>query len=188
MEAVSPVMQVRGNWEHEIDTYWAAMRAVFHMPERADSCGSHVHVSKGTSRRFTLPQLKTIAYGIVLYEPLVAKLLMPCRVGNPYCKPNGQEARLLRQNNTPAARARLIGGAANATALRDIMQDSRYVLWNFSNIVPDKSGTIEFRGGRGLRGEVRTKRWIAFAVAFIHAVLTMVRLPWYGQTYGLIWN
>ncbi len=175
MEAVSPVMRVRGNWEHEIDTYWAAMRAVFHMPEREDSCGSHVHVSKGPNHRFTLAQLKTIAYGIVLYEPLVMGLLMPNRVDNRFCKPNGQHADRLRQNTSHTARAQLIAGAANEAGLRDIMQNNdRYVLWNFSNTVPDKSGTIEFRGGRGLRGEVRTKRWITFAVALIHALLTMV--------------
>lgn len=54
------------------------------------------------------------------------------------------------------------------------MQGNRYVLWNFDNVAQDKSGTIEFRGGRFLRGEVRTKRWMAFTVAFIHAMLQLV--------------
>ncbi|KAK4151970.1 putative amidoligase [Chaetomidium leptoderma] len=188
MEAVSPVMQVRGGWEHEIDTYWAAMRAVFHMPQRDDSCGSHVHISKGLNQRFSLAQLKIIAYGVVFYEPLIKGLLMPCRVGNRFCEPNGQQARLLCQNNTHAARAQLIAGATSEAALRDIMQDNKYVLWNFSNIVPGETGTIEFRGGRGLRGEVRTKRWITFAVAFLHALLTMDDIASPGATGLQAWT
>lgn len=53
------------------------------------------------------------------------------------------------------------------------MQGSnRLITWNFLNTVQGhegnfKSGTVEFRGGRHLRGKIRTKRWIAFAVAFI---------------------
>ncbi len=175
MEAVSPVLTSGANWSHEIDTFWAAMRAVFHMPERSTACGSHIHVSKGQNKTFTLSQLKTIAYGIAVYEPLVIKLLMSCRTVNPYCKRNTQASTLLRQcGGSRHAIAQLIASVASAESLRNTMQDDRYVLWNFSNIVPGKSGTIEFRGGRFLRGEVRTKRWIAFTVAFIHALLSMV--------------
>ena len=54
------------------------------------------------------------------------------------------------------------------------MQDSRYVLWNFENILPGKSAMIEFWGGRCFRGGVRTKRWIAFTVTFILAILSIV--------------
>lgn len=103
-------------------------------------------------------------------------LFMANRVGNTYCKPNTVNSSQLRpvvSNNT--AIANLIKGAANKTSLKKIIQDNRYVLWNFENILPRKSGTIERRGGRCLRGEVRTKRWIAFTIPFIHAVLSMVR-------------
>ncbi|KAK3897045.1 putative amidoligase [Staphylotrichum tortipilum] len=188
LEAVSPVMRVRGPWEHEIDTYWAALRAVFHMPDRDDSCGSHVHISRGLHQHFTLRELKTIAYGVLLYEPLVTQLLLRSRRGNRFCRPNGQEARGLRVCQGLVARAGLIGGVVSAEGLRDVMQDSRYVLWNFGNAVPGRSGTIEFRGGRGLRGEVRTKRWIAFAVAFIHAVLSMNDLASPGSTRLSEWS
>ena len=44
----------------------------------------------------------------------------------------------------------------------------RRVLWNFEHVVPGSTGTIEFRGGRGLRGPVRTKWWIAFVIAFVN--------------------
>ncbi|KAI0420541.1 putative amidoligase enzyme-domain-containing protein [Xylaria grammica] len=174
MEAVSPVLSCRLNWEDEIDLFWAAMRAVFHMPERSPRCGSHIHMSRGLGKMFTLSQLKSIAYGIVIYEPLVVSLLMSNRVNNKYCKLNTVDSSRLRHcGSNSRAVARLIKSATDTEMLRDIMQDSRYVLWNFGNIVPGRSGTIEFRGGRCLRGEVRTKRWIAFTLAIVHAFLSM---------------
>ncbi|KAK3934717.1 hypothetical protein QBC46DRAFT_399148 [Diplogelasinospora grovesii] len=174
MEAVSPILDTGAGWADEIDTFWEAMRAVFHMPQRAGVCGSHVHVSRGRNQRFTLAELKTIAYGIVVYEDLVLELLMAYRQDNAYCKPNSEHSTLLqRAAGNRVAIANMISGAATPEALRDIMQNSRYVLWNFDNVAMNKSGTVEFRGGRFLRGEVRTKRWMAFAVAFIHAMLRM---------------
>ncbi|KAF4957003.1 hypothetical protein FGADI_3415 [Fusarium gaditjirri] len=143
MEAVSPVLSVRANWEHEIDVFWTAMRVVFHMPDRSLLCGSHIHVSKGLNQTFTLLQIKKIAFG------------------------------LMRCNGNYNAVAELIKSAKSTTALKNIMQNDRYVLWNFDNIVPGSSGTIEFRGGRCLRGEIRTKRWIAFTIALIQALLNM---------------
>lgn len=52
-----------------------------------------------------------------------------------------------------------------------IQGDKRYALWNFQNTLEGESGTIEFRGGRHLRGEFRTKRLIAFVVSFISLAL-----------------
>ncbi|KAI1740849.1 putative amidoligase enzyme-domain-containing protein [Xylaria scruposa] len=174
MEAVSPVLGCRQDWEDEIDTFWAAMRAVFHMPKRLPRCGSHIHISMGRGKRFSLSQLKTIAYGIVIYEPLIVSLLMANRVHNEYCKLNSRDSVRLRQCG-PGRRAiaRLIKSATDTTMLKDIMQNDRYVLWNFANTVPGGSGTIEFRGGRCLRGEIRTKRWIAFTISIVHAFLMM---------------
>ncbi|KAI3324707.1 putative amidoligase enzyme-domain-containing protein [Xylariaceae sp. AK1471] len=174
MEAVSPVLGCRQNWESEIDTFWAAMRAVFHMPEQSAKCGSHFHISRGWNNKFTLSQFKTIAYGIVIYEPLIIDLLMKTRTNNEYCRPNTENSPYLREcGSNRVAIAELIESATNAEMLQKFMQKDRYVLWNFGNIVPGRSGTIEFRGGRCLRGEIRTKRWIAFTIAIIHALLSM---------------
>lgn len=52
----------------------------------------------------------------------------------------------------------------------------RYVLWNFDNVLEGRSGSVEFRGGRGLRGPERTKRWVAFVVAFVHFCVGVVSL------------
>ncbi|KAF4341880.1 swim zinc finger domain protein [Fusarium beomiforme] len=174
MEAVSPVMSLRANWEHEIDIFWTAMSAVFHMPDRSLLCGSHIHVSKGLNETFTLPQLKKIAFGVIYYEPLILQLLMRERANNRYCKPNTlNSTQLMACNGNFNAVATLINSARSATALKNMMQNDRYVLWNFDNVVPNGSGTIEFRGGRCLRGKVRTKRWIAFTIALIQALLNM---------------
>lgn len=54
-------------------------------------------------------------------------------------------------------------------------EDSRYVLWNFENVLPGKSGTVEFRDGRAMRGLNRTRWVIAFVVGFIDTLLTVVR-------------
>lgn len=186
MEAVSPVLRCRANWEDEIDTFWASMRAVFHIPERSLKCGSHIHVSRGQGSTFSLPQFKTIAYGIVLYETLILELLMRERSNNRYCRPNTLNSTQLGQCGSDSVRmGRLINLARDTTSLRNIMQNNRYVLWNFDNIVPGRSGTIEFRGGRCLRGEVRTKRWIAFTLALIDAILSMVRYNYKKRCGGL---
>jgi hypothetical protein len=175
MEAVSPVLSLRANWEHEIDVFWTAMRVVFHMPDRSLLCGSHIHVSKGLNQTFSLPQVKKIAFGVVYYENLILQLLMRERANNRYCKQNTLNSTpLMRCNGNYNAIAELIKSAKSTTALKNIMQNDRYVLWNFDNIVPGSSGTIEFRGGRCLRGEIRTKRWIAFTIALIQALLNMV--------------
>ncbi|KAG5744183.1 hypothetical protein H9Q70_013106 [Fusarium xylarioides] len=178
MEAVSSVLSLRANWEHtwehEIDVFWTAMRVVFHMPDRSLLCGSHIHVSKGLNQTFSLPQIKKIAFGVVYYEGLILKLLMRERANNRYCKQNTlNSTQLMRCNGNFNAVAELIKSAKSTTALKNIMQNDRYVLWNFDNIVPGSSGTIEFRGGRCLRGEIRTKRWIAFTIALIQALLNM---------------
>lgn len=175
LEAVSPILTCESYWEDEIETFWTAMRKVFHMPDRSSRCGSHIHVSLGQGRAFSLPQLKTIAFGVVRYEPLILSLLKADRVSNNYCQPNTSNSTPLHQCGSNATRlAHLINGAINATELKNIMQNDRKVLWNFDNVVPGGSGTIEFRGGRGLRGEVRTKRWIACTIALIDFILTMV--------------
>lgn len=147
------------------------------MPERSDLCGSHVHIARSRVERFTLSQLKTIAYSVVVYEPFVTELLLPARRESTYCKPNTRSSDYLyRVRGDPGAVARLIDSAGGEEELRNIMQGSRHVLWNFEGVLPGGSGAIEFRGGRSLRGELRTKRWMAFAVSFIHAMLQQVGL------------
>lgn len=151
------------------------------MPKREQKCGTHIHITPGSSGKWKLTQLKDIAMGIIVYETNVKELLPSWRRNNAYCKRNTSSSGELSSlpSGASAKRRELstrLSRVTNETELCRFMQADRYVLWNFFNIrESSKSGTIEFRGGRGLRGPHRTKRWIAFVVAFIDFVLHEVR-------------
>lgn len=69
--------------------------------------------------------------------------------------------------------------------LKNFMQSDRRVLWNFEHVVPGNrcTGTVEFRGGRGLRGPNRTKWWIAFVLSFVqYCISNNVKDKVAGQT------
>ncbi|KAI0420538.1 putative amidoligase enzyme-domain-containing protein [Xylaria grammica] len=180
LEAVSPILTTAVRWEDEVDTFWRAWDDVFEPPDASSLCGSHIHVSRYPQKMFSLTQLKNIAIGVILFEPLVHELLPECRQDNKYCRRNTQRSAQLRNMGSDYGAqlwevCRYISEEIEDTEeLRDFMQENtgkredRYVLWNFDNILPGESGSIEFRGGHGLRGPSETRKWIAFVVAFIH--------------------
>ena len=124
-------------------------------------------------------ELKAIAWAVASQENLVLKILPQERIDNEYCRPNSVRSEdlsldIFHGSDGPANEAldfvaRRIMKFESGEELCQYMQaGQRRVLWNFSNTVGEgKNRTIEFRGGRHLRGRVRTKRWIAFAVSFI---------------------
>jgi hypothetical protein len=174
-EAVSPRLETRKRWEDEIDAFWSAMRAVFHMPRRVLRCGSHVHVSPGRGS-FHLKELQAIAFAVVFYDEQVQQVLPKSRRNYHYCVPNKKHSRHLKGKSMSKVAAS-INAVKNMEKLVEIVQGlskrDRPVLWNFHNVTrmpfttEPAIGTVEFRGGRCLRGPVRTKRWISFAIAFI---------------------
>lgn len=185
LEAVSPILCTDFHWERDIDKFWSAFGQVFHMPDPSRLCGSHVHVSPKPSREFNLRQLQSIAFGTIYYENEVIELLPWYRQNNKYCQLNTVHSRalyrLVHQENLCAGDiCDRIKRMDSKLEIRNCMQRSddankdRYVLWNFDNVLPGRSGTVEFRGGRGLRGPVRTKRWMAFAVAFFYLCISQV--------------
>ncbi|OTB06101.1 hypothetical protein M426DRAFT_319173 [Hypoxylon sp. CI-4A] len=208
-EAVSPIFSIDRNWDDDIDAFWNAMGAIFHQPTGSIKCGSHVHISPGVfsagllppsryltdSRmslvgaggRYSLHELKVIAFGIAVYEPLVLLVLPASRHDNVYCRPNTKSSTRLSSCDSLQQMRQLISSAQSVDQLKDIMQADRRVLWNFENTLPGKSGTIEFRGGRALRGRNRTKWWISFAVSFIHFVLKERDFEMYN-TYKDAWR
>ncbi|CAI7569397.1 unnamed protein product [Penicillium discolor] len=183
LEAVSPRLETRKRWEDEIDAYWAAMRAVFHMPRRVLRCGSHVHVSPGRGT-FYLKELQAIAFAVVFFDEQVQQILPESRRNYHYCMPNKKHSQHLKGKSIGEVAA-LINAVKNKEKLVELVQGlskkDRPVLWNFHNVTrmpfatETAIGTVEFRGGRCLRGPVRTKRWISFAVAFMIMAIQEVR-------------
>lgn len=171
------------DWEEELDLFWEAMRIVF-QPTQNKTCGSHVHITPQI-KIFTVEQLKSIAFAIITQEHLIRALLPAERDGSKYCKMNSKVSSVLKhyvQNGKNKAVFEQIRTYVKQCTTKEhilhLMQGSedgsRYVIWNFKNIVA-RSNTIEFRGGRHLRGPVRTKWWIAFPIAFISMALRQVR-------------
>ncbi|KAK6442380.1 hypothetical protein LTR95_001396 [Oleoguttula sp. CCFEE 5521] len=188
LEAVSPILSTRHDWENEINTFWIAHRKVFHMPEKSTKCGSHVHVSP-SGKKWSLRQLRDIAVGIVYFEALINAMLPAARRNNDYCLRNSVSSSRLKsyisQGQAGWQRFMAAVTSADRDALLALLQKERKVLWNFSHIVDGGIGTIEFRGGRGLRGERKSKWWIAFAVGYLHLLCT---LQLHGNPRQLDWS
>ncbi|KAI8713046.1 hypothetical protein NCS52_01247900 [Fusarium sp. LHS14.1] len=179
LEAVSPVMMQFQELKKQIDLFWEAMTELFDI-ETNTSCGTHVHVAP-RDHGYTLEELRRLAYAVATEEKFVLQILPQERIDNHYCRPcsfrseelrldlqEGEEDNIEHPSSYVAERLR---GIRNESELIDYMQsNNRYVLWNFKN-TQSQSGTVEFRGGRHMRGPVRTKRWIAFTVAFVNKAI-----------------
>ncbi|KAI1740847.1 putative amidoligase enzyme-domain-containing protein [Xylaria scruposa] len=188
-EAVSPTFVTSHNWAQDINGFWLELSVVFNTPDASNLSGSHIHVSPYPMKAFSLSQLKMIAIGIIFYEPLVHELLPECRQHNGYCRKNTLRSRKLKSMGSDDGDelwhvCRHISKKINdAKKLRDFMQknsgrrEDRNVLWNFDNVLSGRSGSIEFRGGPGLRGPTETHMWISFVLAFIHLCLDKVSVP-----------
>ncbi|KAJ6015342.1 amidoligase enzyme-domain-containing protein [Penicillium herquei] len=181
LEAVSPILSTSKHWEAEIDLFWVSWGRVFKLPRRSAKCGSHIHVSPGPNKRFTLTELKKICCGIVFYANNLNDMLPAPRRNNAYCQKNWEVfdsniSDWYQNGSNGDVRQTMwrIWDTANEQELKNFMQNDRRVMWNFEHIVPGDrfTGTVEFRGGRGLRGPIRTKWWIAFVVSFIQLCIS----------------
>ncbi|KAF3226248.1 hypothetical protein TWF106_000742 [Orbilia oligospora] len=176
MESVSPVRNFNEDeWKAEMRKFWSSMKSMFEV-QRNRSCGSHIHVAPWGGK-FTLKQAKTIAFACCYYEPYVVSLMPKERRDNTYCQRNSRISpssmmSFLFRNGNMATIARDIKAVSSTESLIDYMQgESRYVLWNFRPLANPRTGTIEFRGGRHLRGPNRTISWITFVVVFVMLAL-----------------
>lgn len=149
------------------------------------TCGSHIHVSP-FNRTYYLDELKIIAFAIITQEQLVHEFLPANRRTNDYCKKNSKVSSSLietfkrgKNKLTFEVLGNKIKAINSASQIFELMQGaangSRNVIWNFKNTV-GQSGTIEFRGGRHLRGRNRTFWWLTFTIAFISLALKEVSL------------
>ncbi|KAI1749941.1 putative amidoligase enzyme-domain-containing protein [Xylaria castorea] len=186
LEAASPIFLTSRDWKDDIDMFWHAWSDVFQKPDASNLCGSHIHVSLFPTKAFCWWQLKNIAIGVIFYEPLVHQLLPECRQHNRHCRKNTLCSKELQDTRSEdgdelwGVYHHISKVIHDKKELRDFMQESsgqrsdRHVLWNFDNILPGRSGSIEFRGGPGLTGPAKTHIWISFVVAFIHLCLYQV--------------
>ena len=144
-----------------------------------------------------------MAYFVATTETWVEQILPPERLNNLYALSNS--SRINEQWSTfghswTSHRRELtdicdkLREANDPQKLCWVMQrDSRYCLWNFQNTIPPKKGTIEFRGGRQVRGKVMTIRWTVFAIVFIalaiekveRRIVTMIISNWKQNHYNL---
>lgn len=172
MESVSRVLYgQRGSWDPEIDKFWAQLLAMFTVKINK-TCGTHVHFAPW-GRRYSLHELHTIAFAVVYYEPYVVSCLPVERRDYQYCKRNTKMAQPLGQlfnSGQLTTVASYIRSQSTPSALINFIQGGldgshRYALWNFQNQTKT-SGTIEFRGGRHMRGPNRSRAWITFVLVF----------------------
>lgn len=185
MEAVSPIMKSSHRWEDTVAKFWEVMADLFDIKKNL-TCGTHIHVAPWQAR-FTLQQAQTIAFACCYWEPYVVSFLPVERRDYGYCQRNTALASrmgYLYRKETPSAWktiAHEIKRTNNFEELCTYMQggmgsDHRKVLWNFQNLC-NETGTIEFRGGRHMRGPNRTLRWVTFTIVFVLMALETVSFP-----------
>jgi hypothetical protein len=186
MEVVSPKLNTKDTVTGTLSEFWEAMMVHFDM-RKEPTCGGHVHVTPlNASSKFSMQELRNIAFATVVYEDFVNSVLPPARRGNRYCSLNSQTECGLRRTLVGGKSTESLQSVAAAirsklteSELHSYMQNGRYVLWNFQNIFPDArtgrcTGTVEFRGGSQFLNTMGTLRWIAFVLGFITLALKEV--------------
>lgn len=185
MESVSPKLKSSGRWEDDIRKFWTALRRMFEI-EKSSSCGTHIHIAPWKAS-YTLKQAQTIAFACCYYERYVISCLPQERRDHSYCQRNSKVATKMGELYEMRTSRGICGIASDIKAVDDFQELIHYmhggsdaglrrVLWNFRNLYYGNcTGTIEFRGGRHLRGPNRTIAWITFAQIFVMMALDEVR-------------
>jgi hypothetical protein len=182
MEIVSPVLKSYENWEEQVAALWHVVKDNFKVYKN-ETAGTHVHVAP-IDRSFKLCEMKAIAFACCYYEPYILSILPYERRNHRYCNRNSNVV----QPMGDLVRAQSVCGVwtlrEEINSLESVEQvceflqggmkkEHRYVLWNFQNLAR-RTGTIEFRGGRHLRGPVKTMWWITFVVVFVSMAIDQV--------------
>jgi hypothetical protein len=194
MEIVSPRLTTKMEVTQTLSDFWEGMRVHFD-PTRDRQCGGHVHVTPlRAGNKFTLDELRRVAFATVYYEKEVLAVMPSHRRSNLYCRPNSAAndsgLALIRRSSganwTTQSLGRVrdaIRNSSGAEKLAGFMQaSSRYVCWNFHNTFPTvdrsgrtrHSGTVEFRGGSQFLNTKGTLAWVAFVLGFITLALEEV--------------
>lgn len=178
MESVSPILDSSTSWETKIEKFWRVLRKMFEVEK--SNCGTHIHIAP-IGRNYTLKEAKTIAFACCYYERYIISCLPEERRNHEYCRRNTQVATKMGQLYEARTSRSLVQIASDLNTLsrfEDLITymqgDNRRVLWNFHNLCYNSKGTIEFRGGRHLRGPIRSMAWITFAQVFVLMALDEV--------------
>ena len=81
-------MKTDENWKEHIKLFREAMAKVFKV-QKDTSCGSHVYVAP-IGRKWTLDELKKIAFAVCIYKSYVYNILPSERRENQHCERNSK--------------------------------------------------------------------------------------------------
>src|SRR5271155_1948897 len=98
MEAVSPKLNTKQKVSQTFDEFWEAMGVHFDV-KRESSCGGHVHITPlNTNNKFSLDEIRQIAFATVVYEDLIHSILPPARGTSGFCVPNTRLSSRLKRS------------------------------------------------------------------------------------------
>ena len=133
-----------------------------------------------------MEELRQVAYFVIISEVWVDETMPPDRLNNFYCINNIYNVGSSTHSRNLGVICDSLRKATNPEQLCSFMQRDRYCRWNFENTLPTKKkGTIEFRGGRHVRGKVMTKRWIVFTITFVSLAIEKASEPIWKSPPGI---
>jgi hypothetical protein len=171
MKSVSPILNSSEEWEDDIKDFWIALRKMFEV-RKSLACGTHIHLAPWKDN-YTFQEAKTVAFACCYYERYVISCLPEERRDHEYYRRNSRVATKMGRLYQGKTSDGIVQIASDTNGMKRIehlivymqgdIETSQRVLWNFRNLCNGSKGTIEFRGGRHLRGPNRTIAWITFA-------------------------
>ncbi|PWO21329.1 GPI ethanolamine phosphate transferase 3, partial [Pyrenophora tritici-repentis] len=158
LELVSPILifQEHSTWHEQMDAVLSVLERNFKI-EPTDECSTHIHVSPFNGP-WTLDQVKKVAKAVLYFEQSVDSL-MP------------EERRL-----TPNIPSVALNMCAYKMSKRDKDGNDMYTFdypfrWNFTPLLEDDIGTVEFLQPPQSLSAKDTKRWVTLAASFVQAAL-----------------
>lgn len=105
LELTSPILTFdsSGKWREDIRKAFRSVEDIADIHINF-SCGTHVHISPGDGRNWTLAELKEIYNAAIHFEDAFRQLVPPSRRDNFSCKSNAQNQHSSLRGNTSRSR------------------------------------------------------------------------------------
>ncbi|KAM7210188.1 hypothetical protein V8F06_014434, partial [Rhypophila decipiens] len=190
MEIVSRVLSTEDDWPAEIERVFDVLTKYCHI-RTTSKCGFHVHVSPGTTIKYTDEQLQAICKGLTLFEVATTAVLHGDRKNNPWAQSNvvNSDHPLVGDERPIMAVFRAIPTQSWAPVFQmldtltchghkqglEVLQSScKSVGWNFQGLMAhgDGTGTIEIRRPPGVVSAAQAKHWTALVVGLFSEALS----------------